>query len=62
MGMISDQNPQSVVLRDAANQTSTIPRSKIEKLEASPISLMPPGLLNSLNDQQLRDLFTWLQK
>ncbi|MDF1814490.1 MAG: c-type cytochrome [Verrucomicrobiales bacterium] len=62
MGMISAQDPQSVVLRDAANQSVTIPRSKITKLEATPGSLMPPGLLNGLTDEQLRDLFAYLQK
>jgi len=62
MGMISEQGPQSVVLRAAANQSITIPRSEITKLHAVPESLMPPGLLNGLSDQQLRDLFGYLQK
>ena len=62
IGMISDQNPQSVTLRDAASQTTTIPRSSIANLEATPTSLMPPGLLLGLSDQQLRDLFAYLMK
>ena len=36
MGMVSKQNPKSVTLRDPASQTTTIPRSKIQKLEAIP--------------------------
>jgi len=62
MGMISEQSPQSITVRDAANQVTTISRGKILKLEASPISLMPPGLLLGLDDQQMRDLFAFLRK
>lgn len=62
LGMISAQDPQSVTLRDAVSQTTTISRDKIKSLEASPTSLMPPGLLLGLSDQQLRDLFAYLQK
>ena len=62
IGMIADQNPGAVTLRDAANQTVIIPRSKITKMEATPVSLMPPGLLGGLNDGQIRDLFAYLMK
>ena len=62
MGMIRDQNPQAVTLCDAANQKITISRSKITSLKANPTSLMPPGLLNGLTDQDLRDLFAYLMK
>lgn len=61
IGMIADQNPQSVTLRDVANQTTTLPRADIKSLEATPISLMPPGLLMGLDDKQLRDFFAYLQ-
>ncbi len=61
IGMIAEQNPQSVTLRDAANQTTTLPRADIKSLEASPISLMPPGLLMGLDEKQLRDFFAYLQ-
>ncbi|MCB1232841.1 MAG: c-type cytochrome [Verrucomicrobiae bacterium] len=61
IGMIADQNPQNVTLRDAANQTTTLPRADMVSLEASPISLMPPGLLTGLDDKQLRDFFSYLQ-
>lgn len=61
IGMIADQNPQSVTLRDIASQTTTLPRADIAKLEATPVSLMPPGLLMGLDDTQLRDLFAYLQ-
>jgi putative membrane-bound dehydrogenase-like protein len=62
VGVIVEQNPQAVTLRDAANQSVTLARSTIESLQASPASLMPPGLLNGLTKSQLRDLFAYLSK
>jgi putative heme-binding domain-containing protein len=61
IGMVADQNPQSVTLRDAANQETTLNRADITTLEATPISLMPPGLLIGLTDDQLRDFFAYLR-
>jgi putative heme-binding domain-containing protein len=62
VGVIVEQNPQAVTLRDAANQSVTLARSRIESLKASPASPMPPGLLNGLTKRQLRDLFAYLSK
>jgi hypothetical protein len=38
-----------------------IPRAKIEELKASPTSLMPEKILDPLEDQEVRDLFAFLQ-
>ena len=62
VGVILEQSPQAVTLRDAANQKTTLPRSSIDSLEATPVSLMPPGLLGGLDKDQLRDLFAYLSK
>ena len=62
VGVIVEQNPQAITLRDAANQSITLARSTIESLQASPASPMPPGLLNGLTKSQLRDLFAYLSK
>ena len=62
IGMIADQNPQSVTLRDPANQMTILSRDQIASLKATPISLMPEGLLLELKDEQLRDLFAYLMK
>jgi len=61
IGMIADQNPQTVTLRDAANQETLLTRSDIKSLVATPVSLMPPGLLAGMKDQELRDLFAYLR-
>jgi putative membrane-bound dehydrogenase-like protein len=60
-GLLIEQSPRSVTLLDLAGQRSVLPRDEIQKLEASPISLMPEGLLETLTEQQLRDLFAYLQ-
>ena len=62
VGVILEQSPQAVTLRDAANQKITLPRSSIDSLEATPVSLMPPGLLGGLDKDQLRDLFAYEQR
>ena len=60
IGMIAAQDPQTVTLRDAANQESLLSRGDIKTLEATPVSLMPPGLLTGMSDAELRDLFAYL--
>ncbi|MCP5539517.1 MAG: c-type cytochrome [Akkermansiaceae bacterium] len=61
IGMIAEQNPQSVTLKDAAGQTTLLSRGEMESLEATPVSLMPPGLLTGMTDGQLRDFFSYLR-
>ena len=62
IGMLKEQSPQNVKLRDLAGQESLLDRSAMESLEASPVSLMPPSLLSGLSDEELRDLFAYLMK
>ncbi|MEQ1830280.1 MAG: c-type cytochrome, partial [Pirellula sp.] len=60
-GFISDQDSRSVVLRTADGQTMVISREDIDEMKASPTSIMPTGLLDQLDDQQVRDLFAYLR-
>jgi len=60
-GLLADQDAASVTLLDAKNKQLRIARSDIESLDASPLSLMPDGILEKLTPQQLCDLFTYLQ-
>ncbi len=59
-GFVAEQEPRTVTLRDLAGQASVIDRSEIASLEASPVSIMPPGLLVGLSDGELRDFFAYL--
>jgi putative heme-binding domain-containing protein len=41
-------------------QTIEIERNQIKEKKLSPVSPMPPGLINSLNGEELRDLLAYL--
>ncbi|MBL9115609.1 MAG: c-type cytochrome [Verrucomicrobiaceae bacterium] len=61
-GIIAKQDATGVQIRDAANQLSQVKQAEIDKMEASPVSLMPPMLTAGMSDADLRDLFAWLMK
>ncbi|MEM7599919.1 MAG: dehydrogenase, partial [Verrucomicrobiota bacterium] len=60
MGFLEDSDPKTVTLRDLAGQRVVLARDQIQSLEAQATSIMPRGLLDSLSDGELRDLFAWL--
>lgn len=59
-GMVKQEDDQRVVL-NMVGQSTTVLKSDIEKREVSPMSMMPEGLLNALQDEQVRDLVKYLQ-
>jgi putative heme-binding domain-containing protein len=61
VGSLVDKDSQVVVLRGADGQTVTIRLGQIEEMAPSKRSLMPEGLLQSLTDRQVRDLFAYLR-
>ncbi|MEO6742710.1 MAG: c-type cytochrome, partial [Chthoniobacteraceae bacterium] len=61
-GFIEAQTPQSVTMRDLNSQKLVLSRADLKSLTASPMSLMPEGLLDVLSEQQVRDLFAYLVK
>ncbi|NHF60855.1 c-type cytochrome [Flavobacteriaceae bacterium TP-CH-4] len=63
-GRIKSEEGDSIVLMpNSFNESYTVQlaKSDIEKRELSPISPMPAGLLNRLNEQEVLDLFAYLQ-
>jgi putative membrane-bound dehydrogenase-like protein len=60
-GFISDQDNRIVVLRTADGQSIVVPREDIDSMKASPVSIMPAGLLDPLGEQDVRDLFAYLR-
>ena len=62
-GQITDENHFLVtVIVDPFNGTKeNIPKNSIAKREMSPVSLMPPGLLNTLTQDEVLDLLAYLQ-
>jgi putative heme-binding domain-containing protein len=60
MGVVLQKNDQTLVLQTAEDKV-TIPVVEIEEMQQTTKSLMPEGLLDSLSEQQIRDLFAYLQ-
>ncbi|HAB18306.1 MAG TPA: dehydrogenase, partial [Verrucomicrobiales bacterium] len=60
-GFLADQDTRMVVLRTPDGHTVPLPRGELKSLEPAGASLMPEGLLSSLSDQQVRDLFAYLR-
>ena len=58
--MIAAQDPKTVTLINADNQTVVLSRDEIEELKALKTSLMPTDALKGMTDQQVRDLFAYL--
>ncbi|AMV37764.1 PVC-type heme-binding CxxCH protein [Planctomyces sp. SH-PL62] len=60
-GVRADEDPHVVVLRCPDGEERTIAREDVEAFEPSKTSIMPPGLLDDLTDDQVRDLFSYLR-
>jgi putative heme-binding domain-containing protein len=56
------ENDDTVDIYPAVNaaEAITVKRSDVAKIEQSPISQMPPGLINGLNAEEVRDLIAYL--
>ena len=61
-GIMDAQGGGSISLKDLAGNRTAVKQADIEKLEASPISIMPEGLLAGLSDAELKDFFAYLMK
>jgi putative heme-binding domain-containing protein len=60
-GVIVEQDKNVIILRDADGHDTTLDRKAIDALRPSKKSLMPEQLLDTLNAQQVRDLFAYLR-
>ena len=56
------QDGSGIVIKDMANNKTAVKQNDIEKMEASPISLMPESLLTGMSDADLKDFFAYLMK
>ena len=59
-GLLVEQAPGHLVLRDAQNRPTKIAADEIERRAMQPTSLMPAGLLRDLTAQQAADLLEYL--
>ena len=53
-GLIVDQTPEAITLRDAKGERTRVARSEIEDLKEMENSLMPDSLYKELSPEQLR--------
>ena len=60
-GFLADQDANTILLRGFDGSDTRLERGVIKSVTPAGRSLMPDGLLNGLDDQQLRDLFAYLQ-
>lgn len=63
VGQIIAQNDQGITLvtDPLAGTRVSIPADQVQSREMSPVSLMPPGLLNVLNQEEILDLLAYLE-
>ncbi len=61
-GFLTDRDAQVTVLRGLDGQDITLRAADIRSIEPTGRSLMPEGLLDDLNEDQLRDLFAYLRQ
>jgi putative membrane-bound dehydrogenase-like protein len=60
-GFFVDRDHQVTVLRGLDGENITLRAADIRAIKPAGQSLMPPGLLDGLSDQQLRDFFAYLR-
>ena len=60
-GVVTEQDKNVVVIRADDGKERTIARDEIDAIKTSPKSIMPEGLLKTLGDQDVRDLFAYLR-
>ena len=60
-GIVTKQDDKAVTIV-MPSETLVLPRGEIESLQQSALSMMPEGLLQSLTDQEIRDLLYYLSR
>jgi putative membrane-bound dehydrogenase-like protein len=60
-GLLAENTPDKTTVLDAKGVRTTVMKKEIEALDRADTSLMPEGQLDTLSDQELRDLFAYLR-
>jgi putative heme-binding domain-containing protein len=60
-GLLAENTAGRVTVLDAKGVRTALPKSEVESVTRSETSLMPEGVLDTLSDQELRDLFAYLR-
>lgn len=60
-GLLAENTSEKVTVLDAKGVQTTLRKQDIDSITRADTSLMPEGLLYTLSDQELRDLFAYLR-
>lgn len=60
-GLVVEESEKTMTLVDSNRQKTVVAKADIEAVRPSATSLMPEGVLDKLPDDQVRDLFRYLQ-
>ncbi len=60
-GIVQGEDADTLTLVLNATQTSRVPKAEIDEIVPSAVSVMPAGLDQQLNDQEIADLVTYLR-
>src|SRR5439155_3477066 len=60
-GLITETNGDALTLVNDKNERTILSKQQIEAMEASSQSLMPDNILDQFDEQQIRDLFAYIQ-
>ncbi|MFO0892105.1 MAG: c-type cytochrome [Isosphaeraceae bacterium] len=60
-GIVANQDADSVVLREPSGTETRLRRSEIEEIGRSQVSIMPEGLIRTLDERELRDVLAFLR-
>jgi len=61
LGNVAGDTDRELVLKVVGQDRVTINKSDIQSREDTPNSMMPPGLINTMNDQEVLDLVAYLK-
>jgi putative heme-binding domain-containing protein len=59
-GLVVENNDQRMVLKLPGGEQSTVPRANVSYVSVSKLSMMPEGIENLMDRQELADLFAFL--
>jgi putative heme-binding domain-containing protein len=60
-GLVIETNGDAFTLVNEKNERTLLTKQQIEAMEPSSVSLMPENLLDQFDEQQIRDLFAYIQ-
>ena len=60
-GLLRNRTAQVITISNAQG-TRAVPADEVEQLKITDVSVMPTGLLDSLSESEIRDLFGYMQK